>query len=560
VANVIHRDLTTGELHEAKRHKANVRAASIATVTLASAVENGDTLDGVTLATGNRILLKNQSAGAENGVYTVNASGAPTRATDADAAAELFRGFLVYVEEGTQAGTVWAHTTTAAITLGTTALTFAQVGSSGTPASSVVSETAYGQSTAVGSSTNYARQDHSHGSPALGSSGSTAAAGNHTHAAADIASGTIATARLGGGTADATTFLRGDQTYATPAGGGGSGNTVTVANVSGSTIPKGSAVYWTAAVDGSGNVKVGKLTSGEASAYFGMLTGDLLAAGTATCQTSGVVTGLDTSGFTAGDLLYLNGSGVYQLSQSGIYVHLIGMVKVSHATTGSILMLRLVEGGDMVLAHAHSRASDGGQFGVSGAYSLPVFTEVDFTTVPTPPAGDQIVGIDSNDQHLKRKNSSATVVDIETAGGGGAFVGASVYLSFDQSIANNTNTPASWGSEAYDTDSLHDNAVNPERLTVNATGYWRVSGFVEFDINSTGYRAAYLAKNGSYENQVVEGPSTSATTQWGAAFSFTKYLVSGDYLELIVKQTSGGALNLIGTPGETIFQIELVGS
>lgn len=42
------------------------------------------------------------------------------------------------------------------------------------------------------------------------------AAASHTHAASDIASGTIATARLGSGTANSTTFLRGDQTYAVP--------------------------------------------------------------------------------------------------------------------------------------------------------------------------------------------------------------------------------------------------------------------------------------------------------------------------------------------------------
>jgi hypothetical protein len=109
--------------------KQAVRAASTANGTLASAFENGDTLDGVTLATGNRILLKNQSTGAENGIYTVNASGAPTRAVDADAGAELVNA-TCYVSEGTaNADTAWTCTNNATPTLGSTALTFAQIGS-----------------------------------------------------------------------------------------------------------------------------------------------------------------------------------------------------------------------------------------------------------------------------------------------------------------------------------------------------------------------------------------------------------------------------------------------
>jgi len=107
--------------------KESVRVATTTNGTLATAYENGDTVDGVVLATGDRILLKDQSTGAENGIYTVNASGAPTRATDADANAEVTAGLAVFVEEGTtNADTGWVLTTNDPITVGTTALTFTQ--------------------------------------------------------------------------------------------------------------------------------------------------------------------------------------------------------------------------------------------------------------------------------------------------------------------------------------------------------------------------------------------------------------------------------------------------
>jgi len=107
--------------------KASVRVATTAAVTLATAFENGDTLDGVTLATGNRVLVKDQADGSENGIYTVNASGAPTRATDADTSAEITASFAVFVEEGTvNADSGWVLTNNGTVTVGTTALTFTQ--------------------------------------------------------------------------------------------------------------------------------------------------------------------------------------------------------------------------------------------------------------------------------------------------------------------------------------------------------------------------------------------------------------------------------------------------
>lgn len=105
-----------------------VRAATTAAGTLASSFENGDTVDGVVLATGDRILIKNQAAGAENGIYVVAASGAPTRATDADSSAELVNA-AVFVSEGTaNADTQWVCTTNAPITVGSTTVTFVQFG------------------------------------------------------------------------------------------------------------------------------------------------------------------------------------------------------------------------------------------------------------------------------------------------------------------------------------------------------------------------------------------------------------------------------------------------
>lgn len=116
-------------LNTGRDWKDSVRVATTAAGTLASSFENGDSVDGVTLATGDRILIKDQAAASENGIYTVNATGAPTRATDADSSTEVTAGMSVPVEEGTaNSDTVWTLTTNGAITLGSTALNFSQTG------------------------------------------------------------------------------------------------------------------------------------------------------------------------------------------------------------------------------------------------------------------------------------------------------------------------------------------------------------------------------------------------------------------------------------------------
>ena len=112
--------------------KDSVRVATTASGTLASAFDNGSTVDGVTLATGDRIFLKNQGTASENGIYTVNASGAPTRAVDFDASSEVSGGTFTFVETGTtNADSGWVVTNNGDVTIGSTGLTFAQFSGAG---------------------------------------------------------------------------------------------------------------------------------------------------------------------------------------------------------------------------------------------------------------------------------------------------------------------------------------------------------------------------------------------------------------------------------------------
>jgi hypothetical protein len=110
----------------------SVIAATTTNVNLANALENGDTLDGVTLATGNRILVKNQTTTSENGIYVVQASGQPVRAADFDTAAEVDSGDFVFVYSGTaNASTGWVQTNKPA-TIGTDPIVFTQFSGAGT--------------------------------------------------------------------------------------------------------------------------------------------------------------------------------------------------------------------------------------------------------------------------------------------------------------------------------------------------------------------------------------------------------------------------------------------
>lgn len=103
--------------------KAPVRVATTANITLSGT----QTIDGIAVTAGQRVLVKNQSTASQNGIYLC-AAGAWTRATDADTASELEGGVIVTVDEGTANNNTMWMLTTDIVTLGTDAVNWTQFG------------------------------------------------------------------------------------------------------------------------------------------------------------------------------------------------------------------------------------------------------------------------------------------------------------------------------------------------------------------------------------------------------------------------------------------------
>lgn len=121
-----------------------------------------------------------------------------------------------------------------------------------------------------------------------------------------------------------------------------------------------------------------------------------------------------------------------------------------------------------------------------------------------------------------------------------------------QVIGNDTLTALTWDTEDYDTGSLHDPTVNPSRITIPAGGDtrpWFFFGYIPWAFNATGDRGVYIAKNGV----IVSGTAVKACAGlFGGLGVSTELPVAwqedapavGDYWEVLVRQNSGGNLNV----------------
>lgn len=126
--------------------------------------------------------------------------------------------------------------------------------------------------------------------------------------------------------------------------------------------------------------------------------------------------------------------------------------------------------------------------------------------------------------------------------------GCLLYRTSTQSINTATATVIQWTAEYFDTDGFHDNAVNPERITVptGLGGLYLVVGHATISANSTGARQFYITPSGGsmgYGRNLVDAAASPTST--GLTFSAIGELSAGDYVTVNAYQDSGTTLNVL---------------
>jgi len=114
------------------RTRTIAECATTANVNLSNGLEAGDTIDGVTLVAGDRVLVKDQSTATENGLYIAVSSGTASRDPEHDSIAELSGGMVVVNQGSTNDNKIFLCTTDSDGSLGSTNITYTQVTPSNT--------------------------------------------------------------------------------------------------------------------------------------------------------------------------------------------------------------------------------------------------------------------------------------------------------------------------------------------------------------------------------------------------------------------------------------------
>jgi len=177
------------------------------------------------------------------------------------------------------------------------------------------------------------------------------------------------------------------------------------------------------------------------------------------------------------------------------------------------------------------------------------------------------LAVGTNGQYLQADSTAATGLKWATVTTSPTFVGCSLQKA-TQSLANNTYTAISFNVETNDSDGFHDNTTNNSRVTIPAgkAGRYLLITTLNYDqSNGVGGRYVGFATNGTLVTDTAIGLGAGGVP---AATLFLTYsaiinLSVGDYVEVYGKQTSGGALSVIGNAsgvGITNFNVTYLGA
>ena len=130
-----------------------------------------------------------------------------------------------------------------------------------------------------------------------------------------------------------------------------------------------------------------------------------------------------------------------------------------------------------------------------------------------------------------------------------------MFNSVNQSVPSSALTVLTFDSERFDTDNIHDNAVNNSRLTCNTPGKYQISATVSFaDNGEGGTRILFFRLNGVtiIASQSATPHPLESPEQPAALTPTTLYdLVAGAYVEVLAFQDSGAPMNVLALPNSS---------
>lgn len=162
----------------------------------------------------------------------------------------------------------------------------------------------------------------------------------------------------------------------------------------------------------------------------------------------------------------------------------------------------------------------------------------------------------------KVKNGSLTGDDLTDASVGAADLAAGavtpakisgvptarVFHNANQSIANGTFVPLLFNSERFDASGLHRTDIDTSRITIATAGIYLVTGNATWLNNNAGAREVNIRKNGTTIVARAVQPADPTINTTDQSLTTLVQLAAGDFVELVVRQNSGGALTVTAAP------------